>query len=444
MRVQRGGRGHSPFISNQRPSVTTATSPSALSINAPITVESVRSDRLSALPPFLFDVIDRKKRERIAAGADVINLGVGDPDQPTPAFIVEAMDRAMRELPNQQYPAVGGGLKVFREAAANFMQRRFGVKVDPYKHIVCCIGSKDGIAHLPWAVTNPGDTILVPDPAYPVYEIGAVLAECRVEKLPVNAENGWKPDFGAIPADVAKRARILWVNYPSNPTAATADVGFYERALEWSARTWTGNTNSRGCIFASDVAYSELFFDPAHRPVSMWQARNADIDRTPAIEFHSLSKTFNMTGWRIGFAVGHPAIISSLATVKSNVDSGVFNAIQAAGAVALDRYDDAAVERMRNLYRARRDVIVPGLREIGCKVDQPEAGFFVWARTPIDKATGKPMDSMDFAGRLLEKADTVVVPGAGFSPRAGEYFRVALTVEADRMAETVRRVKAVM
>ncbi len=402
-------------------------------------VSDVRSDRLKALPPFLFDEIDRKKRERIAAGADVINLGVGDPDKPTPGFIVEAMDRAMRELVNQQYPAVGGGLGVFRQACARFMQRRFGVNVDPMRHIVCCIGSKDGIAHLPWAVTNPGDLVLVPDPAYPVYEIGSVLAHCRVHKLPAARDSGWKPDFASIPAAVSQAARICWVNYPSNPTAAGADVAFYERLIEWSGATWRGQ-GSRGCIAASDVAYSELYFED--RPVSMWQARNASIDETPGIEFHSLSKTFNMTGWRIGFAVGHPAIIGALAGIKANVDSGVFNAIQVAGAAALDRFDDPAVQSMRDLYRRRRDVIVPALRAIGCEVDNPGAGFFVWARTPLAK-DGRPMDSMAFAARLLEQADTVVVPGAGFSPAGRDYFRIALTVEAERMAEAAERIRRI-
>lgn len=399
-----------------------------------------RSDRLRALPPFLFDEIDRKKRERIAAGADVINLGVGDPDQPTPDFIVEAMNRAMRDLPNQQYPAVGGGLKLFREAAARFMHARFGVAVDPMKHIVCCIGSKDGIAHLPWAVTNPGDTVVVPDPAYPVYEIGAVLAGCRVARTPLTREGGWRPDFESIDPVTAAAARILWLNYPSNPTAAVGDLDLFGRSIEWAERTWDGRTGGqRGCIVASDVAYSELYFE--HLPPSIWQAPNADIDRTPAIEFHSLSKTFNMTGWRIGFAVGHPEIISALAGVKANVDSGVFNAIQAAGAAALDNYRHDAVERMRRLYRERRDVIVPALRAAGCEVDTPEAGFFVWARTPAGP-DGRPVDSMAFAGTLLERADTVVVPGAGFSPRARDFIRIALTVDADRMREAASRIAA--
>ncbi|MBX3375555.1 MAG: aminotransferase class I/II-fold pyridoxal phosphate-dependent enzyme [Phycisphaeraceae bacterium] len=386
---------------------------------------SIRSRRLQALPPFLFDEIDRRKRERIAAGADVINLGVGDPDKQTPEFIVEEMNRAMRTLVNQQYPAVGGGLKAFREAAAEFMLSRFGVKVDPVRHIVALLGSKDGISHLPWAVTNPGDLVLVPDPAYPVYNIGAILAECRVHKLPVSRDTGWKPSAEAMADKAAQNARLLWLNYPSNPTAASADVGFYENMLEWAV--------PRGTIVASDLAYSELYFE--NKPPSLWQARNADINSTKAIEFHSLSKTFNMTGWRIGFAVGHPEVAGALQDIKSNVDSGTFNAIQEAGALALRRYNDPSVEAMRKLYRERRDAAVQGFREAGCEIESPGAGFFVWARTPGG------MDSMKFGARLLEEADVVVVPGAGFSDRGREYFRIALTVEAPRLREAAARMK---
>lgn len=402
-------------------------------------VLDARSDRLKALPPFLFDEIDRLKRERIAAGADVINLGVGDPDKNTPGFVVEAMDKAMRELANQQYPAVGGGLKSFREAVARFMSRRFGVTIDPFKHVVCTIGSKDGIAHLPWAVTNPGDVVLVPDPAYPVYRIGASLAGCRVHEMPVSEQSAWLPTFGDIAPETARDARICWANYPSNPTAAVAETPFYESLLEFTRSTWING--SRGCIAASDVAYSELYFDKP--PVSIWQSPSADINSTPAIEFHSLSKTFNMTGWRIGFAVGHPAIIAALASVKANVDSGVFNAIQAAGAVALDHYDHADIAAMRTLYRQRRDAIVPGLIAAGCEVEAPKAGFFVWARTPLGP-DGRPISSMTYAARLLQEADTVVVPGAGFSSLPGggggkDYIRIALTVEATRMHEAAQR-----
>ncbi len=401
-------------------------------------MSTVRSQRLQALPPFLFDEIDRKKREKIAAGADVINLGVGDPDKQTPGFIVEEMNRAMRVLVNQQYPAVGGGLKEFREAAAEFMERRFGVKVDPVRHIVALLGSKDGIAHLPWAVTNPGDGVIVPDPAYPVYEIGGVLAGCRVIKVPLTHEAGWRPHPESMPAEATRGARLLWLNFPGNPTAASADLPFYERMIEWAG--------SRNVIVASDLAYSELYFE--EKPASIWQARNADINSTMAIEFHSLSKTFNMTGWRIGFAVGHPAVAGALQEVKSNVDSGTFNAIQEAGALALRRFDDPATGEMRSLYRKRRDAAVQGFREVGCHVDVPKGGFFVWARCPMtEHKPGMPrgaiLDSMRFCARALEEADVVLVPGAGFGEHGRNWFRIALTVEADRIAEAARRLKRI-
>jgi LL-diaminopimelate aminotransferase len=407
------------------------------------TTRPVRADRLCALPPFLFDEIDRRRREKIAAGADVINLGVGDPDRPTPEFIVDEMNRTMRELVNQQYPAVGGGLRAFREAAAEFMRRRFGVKVDPLRHVVALLGSKDGIAHLPWAVTNPGDTVLVPDPAYPVYEIGAVLAGCRVIKAPLTHEAGWRPHPELMPATLTRDVRLMWLNFPGNPTGASADTGFYERMLAWAA--------SRGVIVASDLAYSELYFDD--KPPSLWQAGNADIESTLAVEFHSLSKTFNMTGWRIGFAVGHERVVGALQEIKSNVDSGTFNAIQAAGATALRRFDDPAVDAMRRLYRERRDAAVAGLRRIGCHVDSPGAGFFVWARCPLlgappakdrDGAPGLGiMESMDFCARSLDRADVVLVPGAGFGEHGRHWFRVALTVEADRIDEACLRLRGV-
>lgn len=406
---------------------------------------TVRSQRLQALPPFLFDEIDRKKRERLAAGADVINLGVGDPDQKTPEFIVEAMDRSMRDLVNQQYPAVGGGLKIFREAAAQFMQERFGVKVDPMRHIVALLGSKDGIAHLPWAVTNPGDAVIVPDPAYPVYEIGAVLAHCQVIKAPVTRATGWKPVISGGKLEgvdlTGTRPRIMWINYPSNPTSSSADLSFYERVIEFCQST--SRAGGGPLIPASDLAYSEIYLDgPAKRPPSMWQSRNASIDDTLGIEFHSLSKTFNMTGWRIGFAVGHADVVGALNSVKSNVDSGTFNAIQVAGAEALRRFNDPAVERTRTLYRERRDAIVPALRSIGCEIDPPDSGFFVWAQTPRG-ADGQPVDSMSFAAKCLEKADVVVIPGGGFSPAGKHFFRVALTVDAARMREAGERLRKI-
>lgn len=439
------------------------------SVAAPVRVETtiapssgnpVRADRLRALPPFLFDEIDRQKRARIAAGGDVINLGVGDPDRPTPDFVIEALDRASRVASNHQYPAGAGTIK-FREAAAKFMLERFGVRVDPIRNILVTWGSKDGIAHLPWAITNPGDTIAVPDPAYPVYQIGAVLAGARVHKMPVSAATGWKPDFQAMPVrDVAPDGtRLLWINYPSNPTAASADLGFFEQAVRFCGE--------RSIVLASDLAYSELYFDEASRPPSVWQAPSADIAKTHAIEFHSLSKSFNMTGWRIGFAVGHADVIAALAEVKSNVDSGVFNAIQDAGQVALERWNDPLLGQLRAMYRERRDIVVKGLRAIGCEIDGrdgPAAGLFVWARcpifspvaqasrlcdrdagksstggTPVPRVIGTPMDSMEFSKRALVEADVVTVPGAGFSERGREYVRISLSTPTPRIAEAIDR-----
>lgn len=422
--------------------MTTSTSAKPIETTiAPAAANPLRADRLRALPPFLFDEIDRKKRARIAAGADVINLGVGDPDKATPPFIIEALDRAARVPANHQYPAGAGTIK-FREAAAQFMFKRFGVWVDPVRNILVTWGSKDGIAHLPWAITNPGDVVAVPDPAYPVYQIGAVLAGARVHKLDVSAASGgrWKPDFDK--ATVPDSTRLLWVNYPSNPTAASADVGFFDRAVRFCG--------SRKIVLASDLAYSELYYDEASPPPSVWQAPSADIGKTHAIEFHSLSKSFNMTGWRLGFAVGHAEVIAALAEVKSNVDSGVFNAIQDAGQAALGRWNDPAMAANRALYRERRDIVVRGLRAIGCEIDGkdgPEAGMFVWARCPRVKngaggvvgGGGGAMDSMAFAERALMEADVVTVPGAGFSERGREYVRISLSYDTGRIAEAMTR-----
>lgn len=390
----------------------------------------IRSERLQALPPYLFVEIDRRKRASIDAGKDVIDLGVGDPDRPTPTFIVDALHRGSRRSENHRYaPTVG--TRSFREAAAAFMKARFGVDADPERHIINCIGSKDGIAHLPLAVVNPGDVVCVPSVAYPVYLSGAVFAGADVHTMPLTPANGWRPDLD-LPGDVADRASLLWTNYPNNPTAACVDVDFFESLV--------GFTTRHGIIAASDLAYSEVYFE--HAPPSLWQAPGADLDSTPAIEFHSLSKTFNMTGWRVAFAVGHPDVISALGAIKGNCDSGQFGALQDAGIEALNKYDHPDVVAMRDVYRERRDAIVPLLRDMGCEVESPTAGFFVWARCPKGP-DGVPLESMSFAGRALEEADVVVVPGAGFSADARDYFRIALTVEVDRLVEAGRRLASI-
>ncbi len=382
----------------------------------------IRSQRLQDLPPYLFIEIDRRRRAKIAAGADVINLGVGDPDRPTPSFIIDAMAEAIRDPRNHPYP-FDAGHPEFRRAAARFLQRRFGLTVDPARHILACIGSKDGIAHLPLAVVNPGEAVLGADIGYPVYRSGAIFAGAEYIEMPLLEERGWLPDLDAIPAPALARARLMWVNHPGNPTAAVAGLNFYAQAAHLCAE--------HEIILASDNAYSEVFFE--QQPPSLWQVSGLNIEEFAGIEFHSLSKTFNMTGWRIAFAVGHPEVVAALGAVKGNCDSGQFNAIQQAGAVALDQSDHPEVAAMRETYRERRDALCEGLRRIGVFARPPAASFFVWAPCP------KGYDSFAFCGRCLDEADVVFVPGGGFSPRANHYFRAALTVEVDRIREAIDR-----
>lgn len=398
----------------------------------PVTPQTLRSDRLKALPPFLFNEVDNKKRAAIAAGKDVINLGVGDPDRPTPGFVIEAMNEAMRRPANHQYPDCWG-TKRFLEAAARFMERRFGVKVHPQRNILATIGGKDGIAHFPLGVLNPGDGVIVFPPAYPVYVNGTILAGGRVNRVLTSAKTNWLPDFAAIDPAIGASSRLMWLNFPGNPTGASATRETFEQGLAFAQK--------HGLITASDLAYSEIYFN---QPVpSLWQARNADINSTMAIEFHSLSKTFNMTGWRVGFAVGHEDVINALRQVKDNFDSGVFNAIQDAAALALDRFDDPAIAEMRGEYKKRRDLVVAGLRAIGCEAHAPEAGIFVWSPNPIDRASGRPIDSWSFVGKLIDEAAVVTVPGAGFDESAGGWVRVSLTRETHRIAEAMERLKKI-
>ncbi len=386
-----------------------------------------RADRLGAVPPFLFNQIDDKKRAAIAAGKDVINLGTGDPDQPTPAFIVERMAEAIRHAPNHQYPD-GYGTKAFLAAAARFMERRFGVRVDPARHLLAIIGGKDGISHLPLGLLNPGDGAICFTPAYPVYAAGTILAGGVAHCIPTRAEDGWLPNLAAIPA-AAAQSKCLWLNFPNNPTGVTAPDGFFAEALAWCA--------ARNIICASDLAYSEVYFG---KPVcSLWQTPGASLDRTPAVEFHSLSKSFNMTGWRIGFAVGHEEVIAALKQTKDNYDSGPFNAIQDAAAIALDRFDDPAITTMRDEYRRRRDIVTSGLQRMGCEATPPDAGIFVWAPCPTDTLTGRPWDSWKFVGRAIDEAAVVMVPGAGFADTAKGHVRISLTRETARIAEAMER-----
>lgn len=379
-----------------------------------------KAQRLQALPPYLFIEIDKKKRQKIASGADVINLGVGDPDRPTPDFIIEAMAKAIGDPANHRYP-FDEGVPRFREAAAAFMNKRFGVTLDPTAEVLTTIGSKDGIAHLPLAMINPDDVVLVPSPGYPVYNSGAIFAGGRPWTMQLTEANGWQPDLDAIPADIARNARLIWVNYPNNPTAATASLAFYEKLVQFAEQ--------HDLYIASDVAYAETYFtDPPHSVLEV------DGARQRAIEFHSLSKTFNMTGWRIGFACGGEPIIQALAQVKGNCDSGQFNAIQWAGVEALENVEHPDVIAMRELYRQRRDALCQGLASARITTPKPDASFFVWGKCPDGYS------SMDFAARVLDEAAVVLIPGGGFAPHCDGYFRAALTVEVDRLNEAVERI----
>jgi LL-diaminopimelate aminotransferase len=423
-----------PNLVDHPMTTSSATVPTVATSATPGETRPIKSARLAALPPFLFNAIDDKKRAAMAAGKDVINLGVGDPDRPTPGFIIEALERAARVPANHQYPDCYGTAE-FLSAVAEFMMRRFGVKVDPKRHVVATIGGKDGIAHLPLGVVNPGDGVVVFTPAYPVYASASALAGGVVHRVQTTAADRWLPNFAGVPETALRGTRLMWLNHPGNPTGSAAHLDTYQDAIRLCGE--------RGIILASDLAYSEIYFEggPASVP-SMWQAPGADLERTAGIEFHSLSKTFNMTGWRIGFAVGNEQVISALKQVKDNYDSGVFNAIQAAGAAALRNFDHAEIAGMRAEYQKRRDLVVPALKAIGCVVQPehgPEAGIFVWARCPVDSATGKPMSSWRFVEKLIDEAAVVTVPGAGFADSAADCFRLSLTRETSRLGEAMAR-----
>ena len=381
-----------------------------------------KADRLKALPPYLFKEIDRQKAEAVARGVDIINLGIGDPDLPTPPHIIDALEEAARNQAHHQYPSYSGMMS-FREAVADWYARRFGVQLDPAGEVITLIGSKEGIAHLPLAFINPGDLALIPSPAYPVYHAATLFAGGESTFMPLVAANGFLPDLDSIPSQAAERAKVLFINYPNNPTAAVADLSFFERVVDFA--------QEHGILVCHDAAYTELAYDGS-RPPSFLAARGA---KKVGIEFHSLSKTYNMTGWRLGFAVGNAAAIEALGAIKSNVDSGVFEAVQAAGIAAL-RGDQGCVEGMLGVYTERRKVMVEGLLAAGFELQWPKASFYLWVRVP------QGTTSAGFASRLLGAAGVVVTPGNGFGEPGEGYFRIALTQSSARLAEAVARIKS--
>jgi LL-diaminopimelate aminotransferase len=384
-------------------------------------VQIKTASRLSLLPPYLFAELDRLKREVQQKGVDVISLGIGDPDLPTPAHIVKACQSAAELSLNHRYPDYQG-LDRFREAACGWYQRRFGVSLDPQREACALIGSKEGIANFPVAVVDPGDIVLIPDPGYPVYYSGCAFNGGEPYFMPLRKDNAFLPDFGAIPPEVARRAKLMWLNYPNNPTAATAPVEFLRRAVKFSL--------DNNIILAHDIAYSEIAFD-GYRAPSMLEIDGA---RECAIEFHSLSKTYSMTGWRVGFAAGNAQLVGALGMVKTNVDSGVFQAVQEAAITALTGSDEP-LQQYCAIYQQRRDLMVEALRAIGLGCDLPRATFYIWASVP------KGYTSVSFTERVLKETGVVITPGSGFG-RSGEgYVRFSLTVPSERLREAVERIK---
>ena len=381
------------------------------------------AERIRTLPPYLFAAIDEMKQQAIARGVDIINLGIGDPDLPTPDPILERMQQAVTDPQHHQYPSSSGMLS-FRTAVAGWYQRRFNVTVDPKSEVVTLIGSKEGIGHVPMAFIDPGDVVLVPSPGYPVYPVSASFAGGVAHEMPLLKQNGFLPDLDGIPPDVARNAKLMFLNSPNNPTSVIADTAFFKRVIAFA--------KEHHVIVCHDAAYSEIFYDGL-RPSSFLEAEGAmDV----GIEFHSLSKTFNMTGWRIGFAVGRAEVIAGLSQIKSNMDSGQFQAVQEAGITALES-DDRLTAGLRAIYQERRDVLVAGLRNLGLEFDVPSATFYVWIEVP------KGYTSASFTAHLLEKAGIVTTPGNGFGAPGEGYIRMALTTTKERLAEAVDRLKRI-
>jgi len=379
------------------------------------------SDRLKALPPYLFAEIDRKKKAAVAAGRPVINLGIGDPDTPTPAFIIEAAQEAVADPATHQY-ALDRGDARFRDSIAAFFQKRFGVSLDPDTEILPAQGTKDTLSHLPMAMMNPGDVGLSPDPGYPVYNSSIRFAGGEVVRFPLTAERGFLPDLEAIDSGALARAKLIYLNYPNNPTAAAAPHEIYEQAVAWARQ--------REVLIAQDAAYSEVYFEEP--PISILEIDGA---RDVAVEFHSLSKTFNMTGWRVGWVAGNPDVIASLVRLKSNMDNGVFTAMQRAGAAALDGYDRPEIQALRDMYKRRRDCLVAALEAAGLQVNRPQAAFYVWVTCPAG------LDSRAFADRLLAEADIVATPGIGYGACGEGFVRFALTVPEEKLEEAAGRIE---
>jgi LL-diaminopimelate aminotransferase len=366
------------------------------------------SRRIESLPPYLFAEISRKIAEKRAKGADIVDFGIGDPDIPTPPHIIDRLCKAAKDPANHRYPE-SEGLPELRQAIASWYKKRFNVDLDPDKEVLSLIGSKEGIFHIAFCFIDYRDVALVPDPSYPVYPISTMMASGSPYYLPLTEENNFLPDLDAVPAYILKNAKLLWLNYPNNPTGAVADLDFFNRAVEFARR--------KNLAICHDGPYSEVAFD-GYKPDSFMQADGA---KEVGVEFHSLSKTYNMTGWRIGMAVGNASMIDALKRLKSNIDSGVPQAIQYAAIEALSGPQDC-IQEHNATYQRRRDLIIEVLNNIGFKAQTPKAGLYIWAKVP------KGYSSVEFAIDLLERVGVVVTPGTGYGKNGEGYIRLSLTI----------------
>ena len=384
------------------------------------------SQRLQSLPPYHFAAYNQKIAELRASGVDVINLSIGDPDLPTPPEVLETLTQSALEPLNQRYPEYAG-MPALRQAFAAWFGRRFGVELDPAREVLPLIGSKEGLAHLPMAVMNPGDSALMPDPQYPVYPTAVALAGGENVEVPLDAACGWLPDLAAIPAEAGRQAKTLWLNYPNNPTGACAPLAFFEAAVRF-AREYD-------ILLVHDMAYAEVTFDGA-KPPSILQAPGA---KDVAVEFHSLSKAYNMAGFRIGMLVGNATIVEGMTRLKSNLDTGIFRPIQHAAIRALG-LPQSWLDKRNAIYQRRRDRMLATFRKLGIQVTAPEAGLYLWPRIPDPAGT----TSAQFALDLLERAQVAVTPGTNFGARGEGYLRITLTAPDERIDEAMARMESAL
>jgi LL-diaminopimelate aminotransferase len=381
------------------------------------------ANRIEQLPPYLFAEIDLKTNELKSRGVDVIDLGIGDPDIPTPSNIINALKAAADNPENHRYPSYVGMLS-FREAVSGWYYKRFGVNLEAQSEVLTLIGSKEGIAHAPLAFIDPGDIVLIPNPGYPVYRVATTFAGGAPYDMPLLRENDFLPDLDSIPENVRRQAKMMFLNYPNNPTTAVTGKDFFEKVVDFASRN--------DILVCHDAAYTEIAFDGLKPPSFL----EVDGAQEVGIEFHSLSKTFNMTGWRLGFCVGNKKAIAGLGKIKTNIDSGAFQAIQHAGIEALNNYT-LGIEERKTIYEERRDIFCKGLEEVGLNYYPPKATFYVWFEVP------EGVSSKDYASKILTKTGIVVTPGTGFGVYGEGYIRVSITIGTERLSEAVKRLKGV-